>query len=69
MRVTINGEGQEFAGEPTVEDAVGQLHGEGGPARGIAVALNGEVVPRSHWNEVTLKDSDRVEILRAVGGG
>jgi sulfur carrier protein len=69
MRVTINGEGQEFAGEPTVEDAVRHLHGEGVPARGVAVAVNGEVVPRSHWSEVTLKDSDRVEILRAVGGG
>jgi sulfur carrier protein len=39
------------------------------PARGIAVALNGEVVPRTRWKEVTLNDSDRVEILRAVGGG
>jgi sulfur carrier protein len=69
VKVTINGEERVLTGEPTVEDAVGRLHGEGVPARGIAVALNGEVVPRTRWKEVTLNDSDRVEILRAVGGG
>ncbi len=37
--------------------------------RQVAVALNGEVVPRDSWIEVEIEDGDAVEIVRAVGGG
>jgi sulfur carrier protein len=37
--------------------------------RGVAVAVNGEVVPRSQWAEVALRDGDRVEVLTAAQGG
>jgi len=37
--------------------------------RGIAVALNGEVVPRAAWTETLLRPGDRVEIVRARQGG
>ena len=37
--------------------------------RGIAVALNGSVVPRSAWGETALSPGDRVEIVRAMQGG
>jgi sulfur carrier protein len=37
--------------------------------RGLAVAINGEVVPRSEWPSRGLDDGDRVEILGAVQGG
>ena len=37
--------------------------------RGIAVALNGSVVPRSAWSETALKPGDSVEIVRARQGG
>ena len=37
--------------------------------RGIAVALNGSVVPRSAWAETALKPGDNVEIVRARQGG
>jgi sulfur carrier protein len=43
---------------------------EGDSARaGIAVAVNGEVVPRSAWADHALRDGDRVEILTAAQGG
>jgi len=35
----------------------------------VAVAINGEVVPRSQWPRATVGDGDAVEIVRAVGGG
>jgi sulfur carrier protein len=35
----------------------------------VAVAVNREVVPRSHYRGVVLAADDRVEILEAVGGG
>ena len=37
--------------------------------RGIAVALNGSVVPRSVWGETALRPGDSVEIVRAMQGG
>ena len=37
--------------------------------RGIAVALNGSVVPRSAWCETGLSPGDSVEIVRAMQGG
>ena len=37
--------------------------------KSIAVAHNGEVVPRDELGGVTLEDGDRLEIVRAVGGG
>jgi sulfur carrier protein len=37
--------------------------------RGIAVALNGGVVPRAAWDATTLKPGDNVEIVRARQGG
>lgn len=36
---------------------------------GIAIALNGSVVPRSVWRETVLKPGDSVEIVRAMQGG
>lgn len=37
--------------------------------RGVAVAVNKEVVPRSAWEATRLADGDRIEILRAAQGG
>jgi len=37
--------------------------------RGIAVAVNGEVVPRAAWTATPLRSGDRVEIVRARQGG
>lgn len=40
---------------------------EGG--RGVAVAIDGEVLPRSRWPEQQLADGSRVEVLGAIQGG
>lgn len=69
MRVQLNGRSHEVSSDATLADAVGLVATEPGAQRGIAVALNGEVVTRSRWEEVRLGDDDRVEVLRAVGGG
>jgi sulfur carrier protein len=37
--------------------------------RGIAVALNGAVVPRAAWPQTPLRPGDSVEIVRALKGG
>jgi sulfur carrier protein len=38
-------------------------------ARGVAVAVNGEVVPRGAWDDRHVADGDRVEALTAMQGG
>ena len=38
-------------------------------ARGVAVAVDGEVVPRAAWVLFTLADDARVEVLTAMQGG
>jgi len=40
-----------------------------GAQRGIAVALNGAVVPRAAWPDTALRPGDSVEIVRARQGG
>lgn len=66
MRVTINGSRRAVAGEVTVADVVGELTPH---RRGVAVAVNGEVVPRAGWAATVLRDGDRVEVLTAAQGG
>lgn len=68
MIVTLNGERAELRDEATVEDAV-TASGAPEPHRGVAVAVDGEVVPRGEWEHTLLADGQRVEVLRAVQGG
>ena len=37
--------------------------------KGVAVAVNRQVVPRQQWSQCTLQAQDRVDIVRAIGGG
>jgi sulfur carrier protein len=66
MTVTVNGAPRLVTGGATVADLVGELTPH---RRGVAVALNGEVVPRAAWDAATLRDGDRVEVLTAAQGG
>ena len=68
MLVLINGEARELAAGTTVAGVVASLDGipEG---RGVAVALDGEVVPRGRWDRTALADGARIEVVVAVQGG
>ena len=66
MQLTINGERRTCTEPATVADLVDDVAGR---QRGIAVAVNGDVVPRSDWPRCALADGDAVEILTAVQGG
>jgi sulfur carrier protein len=68
MRIVLNGEQRELSESACVRDAV-TASGAPGEARGVAVALDGEVVPRGRWDEVALADGQRVEVVQAVQGG
>ena len=65
--ITINGERRELGELATVEAAV---RAAGAPdGRGVAVALDGEVVPRGEWATTEVRECQQVEVLRAVQGG
>ncbi len=66
VTLTVNGAAQEVADGATVGGFVDAL-GKG--RAGVAVAVNGEVVPRSTWDEHPLADSDSVEVLTVAQGG
>lgn len=68
MRVVLNGEPHEAAEGATVADLVAAA-GIEPDRRGIAVALNGEVVPRSAWAATQVAEGARIEVLQAVAGG
>ena len=66
MRLTVNGRQMSAEPESSVESLVASLT----PARrGVAVAVNGSVVPRSAWRTVVLAQGDVVEVLTAAQGG
>lgn len=65
-RLTLNGDTVEMGKPVTVEVVVDGL---GRGRSGMAVAVNGAVVPRSRWPATELADGDQVEVLTAVQGG
>jgi sulfur carrier protein len=65
--VTLNGESRDLGDAATVETAVRAIGAPDG--RGVAVALDGEVIPRGEWATTAVRDGQQVEILRAVQGG
>jgi len=68
MRVLLNGESREIVDGASVRDAV-RAAGAPSEGRGVAVALDGEVVPRGRWDEEPLTEGQRVEVVQAVQGG
>lgn len=68
MQLKINGTTQEPALEsPTLSALLASM--QLSAVRGIAVAVNDRVIPRSQWENVILVENDRVEVIRATQGG
>lgn len=74
MNVIVNGAPRELPAEATVLSVVELLADDGGrfsetAGRGVAVAVDGEVVPRDDWSSRGLAEGARVEVLAAIQGG
>ena len=71
MRIALNGEDAIVPEGATVAAAVEAtgVDGADGGRHGIAVAVDGEVVPRSRWDATTLADGQNVEVVAAIQGG
>jgi sulfur carrier protein len=67
MRLVVNGEPRDLGESSASVDAlVAALELE---PRGLAIAVNGEVVPRSTWPDHHLSEGDQIEILTVAQGG
>ncbi|WP_018252447.1 sulfur carrier protein ThiS [Salinispora mooreana] len=66
MELMVNGAGRTLPAGTTLADLVQVVTDQ---KRGLAVAVNGEVVPRGGWPATPLRDGDRVEVLSAAQGG
>jgi len=68
MRVLLNGQEAEIAAGATVRSVLSALDVPA-DARGVAVAVDAEVIPRGAWDARELGEGARVEVLHAVQGG
>ena len=68
VTVALNGEPTALPEGATAADAV-RATGVRDSGRGVAVALDGQVIPRGEWGETPLPEGGQVEVLRAVQGG
>ena len=67
MHIFINGNLRQLASENvTISALVVTLNLT---SKRLAIEINGEIVPRSQFDMVTLHDGDKLEIVGAVGGG
>jgi len=65
MQIQVNGESRQIEDGTTLDSLLPRL----GLTGRLAVEINGEIVPRSQHSGYHLRDGDRVEIVRAIGGG
>lgn len=66
--ISLNGEQSDVRAGETVEAALARLN-LSLDSRGVAVAVDGEVVPRAQWESFALGEHARVEVLTAMQGG
>lgn len=69
MRVELNGEPRELADGATVADLVERSGLEAARRRGVAVAVDAEVIPRSEWESTQLSEGQAIELVTAIQGG
>ncbi|MEK7248620.1 MAG: sulfur carrier protein ThiS [Chloroflexota bacterium] len=66
MNITLNGKPHSLNGEGNVVALLASLKVK--PEQ-VAVAINGDVVPRRDWPKTNVNAGDVIEVVRAVGGG
>ena len=66
--IVLNGQGSDVRAGETVAAVLARL-GLEVDAHGVAVAVDGEVVPRAAWPSFALAEDARVEVLTAMQGG
>jgi sulfur carrier protein len=66
FEIELNGAPHQIHDTQNVEELIAALSLAG---KAVAVAINREIVPRSAWSQRQLQPADRVDVVRAIGGG
>jgi sulfur carrier protein len=66
VNILLNGAIHSLPEHSKVADLIEQL---GLTGQRLAIEINGDIVPRSQHATLELKDGDKVEVVRAIGGG
>jgi sulfur carrier protein len=66
VAIELNGEAREVRAEDCIQDLIDALSLTN---QALAIAVNREVVPRAHWRERRFVVGDKVDIVKAIGGG
>jgi sulfur carrier protein len=66
VELTVNGAAQTVTDGTTLAELITLIHGDG---RGIAVAVDGDVVPRPEWPRHELTGGQEIELVTAMQGG
>ena len=67
MQVRINGKDTEIHESVSIVDYLTSIGFD--KQVSIAVAINGEIIPKEDYGEIHLKNGDSMEVVRAIGGG
>jgi sulfur carrier protein len=68
VKLILNGQEQEFPKQISVAELVAE-QGLAPDARGVAIAVDAEVLPRSAWGSTRLREGQKVELVAAIQGG
>ena len=66
IKIRINGTTKQISPNISITDLLNEL---ALPKEGIAVAVNGEVIPRDQHGLILINEEDQIEVIRAVEGG
>jgi len=66
ISILLNGDKREIAPEITIDELLTQL---GITCAGTAIAINNEIAQRNLYKSIIINEGDRVEVIRAIGGG
>ena len=64
--IELNGESRSVTKDHSVQDLINALSLTN---QALAIAVNREVVPRAQWATHRFSDGDKVDVVRAIGGG
>ena len=66
VEIELNGAAHALPDDASLVDLVDML---GLSGQALALAVNRRVVPRERWLETRLQPADKVDVVRAIGGG
>ena len=67
MEILLNNQPKDIASDSSVQQLLNEVVGE--KQKGIAIAINDRVVPRTNWAQHTIQPKDNILIIKATQGG